>query len=136
MSTKINTDFGFAVKTGSRESVKNTLRAIRSRVPFKSSGALRGVVSPSTSDQLRRVPVALERFYGDRNHIDYAVYSYETPIAWHLSATPGSPDGVWVYVDYKFSPTTTHHQNAVRSALGGWGINEPELLATFVGGAL
>lgn len=47
-----------------------------------------------------------EDFYRDRDHhgIDYIVWSYETPIAWHRR------DGVWVRPDHKYSVTTSIQQ--------------------------
>lgn len=40
--------------------------------------------------------------------IDYVVYSYSTPIAWHRSGLG------WYIVDQKFSPTTSKHQSIIR----------------------
>lgn len=47
---------------------------------------------------------------------DYVIYSYSTPIAWHI---PG--DG-WASPDIKYSATTTTHQNRVRVALSFLGV--------------
>ena len=41
----------------------------------------------------------------------YAVYSYDTPIAWHTSAQG------WYVVAQKFSVTTSKHQNFIRRAI-------------------
>jgi hypothetical protein len=46
----------------------------------------------------------------DETRIDYAVYSYGTPIAWHTS------DG-WYTVEQKFSVTTSKHQTFTRRAI-------------------
>lgn len=46
----------------------------------------------------------------DETRIDYAVYSYDTPIAWHTS------EG-WYVVAQKFSVTTSKHTNYVRRAI-------------------
>ena len=43
--------------------------------------------------------------------IDYVVYSYATPIAWHTEA------GVWYIPAIKYSVTTSKHQNVVRRAV-------------------
>lgn len=40
----------------------------------------------------------------------YAVFSYQTPIAWYAH-------GVWTVPDVKYSVTTTKHQNIVREAV-------------------
>ena len=45
--------------------------------------------------------------------IDYVVWSYQTPIAWHL------PSGEWHVVDDKFSSSTSSHQSVTRLALIG-----------------
>lgn len=45
--------------------------------------------------------------------IDYVIWSYQTPIAWHL------PTGEWHVVDQKFSVSTSNHQSLVRFALSG-----------------
>lgn len=49
--------------------------------------------------------------------IDYVVFSYDTPIAWHYAATlPGNGDG-WYISEERYSVTTTTHQRAVRVAI-------------------
>jgi hypothetical protein len=58
------------------------------------------------SDSLDR-----ERFLQDVEGINYAVYSYGTPIAWY---TEGNG---WYVVEQKFSVTTSKHQNYVRRAI-------------------
>lgn len=45
------------------------------------------------------------------NEVDYAVYSYHTPIAWRTE------DGQWTVPDHTYSLTTTNQQNIVRQAL-------------------
>lgn len=45
--------------------------------------------------------------------VDYIVWSYWTPIAWHHQATHDEP-GRWFVPDVKYSVTTTQHQNVVR----------------------
>ena len=50
------------------------------------------------------------RIKQDETRIDYAVYSYGTPIAWHYA------EG-WYVVEQKFSVTTSKHQNYVRRAI-------------------
>lgn len=87
----------YAVKSGSMQSRQNTLDAIRRRVPFATSGALIGVAgNPGVVGML------------SANSIDYIVFSYKTPIAWHCA------DTIWYIVDQKFSVTTTNHQSVVR----------------------
>ena len=81
---------------------------LMAREPFECYGSLRGIRCDSE--------------YVRANHgrgsgpypgsIDYAVYSYQTPIAWHLAATDE-----WVVTSEPFSPTTDHHQSRMRTAL-------------------
>jgi hypothetical protein len=48
---------------------------------------------------------------------DYVVFSYETPIAWHVPAAgPGDVDAWWL-PDVRYSSTTDEHQAVVRLAL-------------------
>jgi len=51
-----------------------------------------------------------EKYYEDRRVIDFVVYSYHTPIAWHREGLG------WYIVGQKFSQTTSKHQNLVRRA--------------------
>lgn len=52
----------------------------------------------------------LQKWRQDCLHIDYAVWSYGTPIAWH------SPRG-WYEVGQGFSRTTARHKGIVARAL-------------------
>lgn len=78
---------------------------IRDRVTFRTYGALCATVTNGLTawDSGRLAGTDLERFMVDRPTIDYVVYSYATPIAWHAA------DG-WHRVAQKFSMTTSHHQ--------------------------
>jgi len=103
-----------ATKMSSRG--KEVRRAIRERRTFATYGALRGeAVAPGGG-------VELGRLYGpDRerlaeltrsgcNGVDFVVYSYATPIAWHGS------EG-WTVPDCKYSVTTSKHQSIVHSGI-------------------
>jgi hypothetical protein len=57
---------------------------------------------------------ALEAFNVNREMVDYVVFSYATPIAWHVNTGVG---GWWVMPETKYSITTTKHQGRVRTAL-------------------
>lgn len=84
---------------------REVAEAIRDRVPFKTYGALYAeeVVHPYVhSGRLSAVEADILR--EDSAQIDYVVFSYSTPIAWHLR------DGSWHRVAQKFSMTTSHHQ--------------------------
>lgn len=50
----------------------------------------------------------------NRNSGVFVLYSYQTPMAWYVVE-----DRKWYYVDYKYSPSTTQHQAAIRYALMG-----------------
>ena len=88
--------------------------AIRDRLPFIAS-SLTGHAFSITAESRgigRLDGDDLEAWRADRLTIDYAVYSYLTPIAWHTE------DGEWHIVAQTFSRTTAHHQGVVRRALG------------------
>lgn len=86
-----------------------TAEAIAGCVPFTTSGSLRGegrayVHEYAYSGQLNTVEAQM--LYDDRTDygVDYIVWSYSTPIAWHRT------DGKWRVVAQTFSPTTSKHQ--------------------------
>lgn len=85
--------------------------------PFKTYGSLRGVVRPEARDSgylSSRNEGAAALWRADYDKIDYVVYSYNTPIAWHVNGTAVSE---WVYPVVKYSPTTSAHQSKIRTAL-------------------
>jgi hypothetical protein len=67
------------------------------------SSGLQGVYGRLNLDEFAR-------FKAVEIQVDYVVYSYGTPIAWHTI------DG-WYVVEQKFSVTTSKHQNYVRRAI-------------------
>jgi len=61
--------------------------------------------------------------------IDYVIYSYATPIAWHYTNDYVGPQSEyialgWCMPDTSYSVTTTQHQNAVRTAIRNSGFYE------------
>lgn len=58
---------------------------------------------------------ALRAWERDRGRIDYTLYSYGTPIAWHV-------DGHWVIVDDSFSTSTNRHQSNARGVESWMGL--------------
>ena len=91
-----------------------TAEAIRDRESFNTSGALRGRtvadggLSPyGYTGYLNDTETT--KWRQDCYHIDYVVWSYNTPIAWHWSNETSGEEG-WHIVDQKFSLTTTKHQ--------------------------
>lgn len=78
--------------------------AIRDRKPFTTHGALRGgALRYLGSGRLRGDDVL--QWSADYEYIDYVVYSYATPIAWHVAS-----EDRWYKVKAKFTLTTTQHQ--------------------------
>lgn len=66
----------------------------------------RGGPAEGRTGALSKHPAWLSRYYADANAIDYVIYSYHTPIAWH------TPDG-WVIPPVKYSISTTRHQGTL-----------------------
>lgn len=86
---------------------------IATRQEFKAS-ALSGINVNTSGLQGaygRLDPEEFARFKEAETRVDYVVYSYGTPIAWHTEA-----DG-WYVVEQKFSVTTSKHQNYVRRGI-------------------
>lgn len=81
------------------------------RAPFKTSGSLYGTPTDFFSAGRLRGH-ALRTFWADRDNMDYAVYSYGTPIAWHVKATDTVP-AHWASVVDPFSVTTSKHKLAL-----------------------
>lgn len=73
--------------------------------PFTTRGSLRGKDYAADSGILSAH--ALRTYNADRPNIDYVIYSYSTPIAWHTN------DGQWTKVEDAFSNTTGKHQGAL-----------------------
>jgi hypothetical protein len=86
---------------------RDAMHYIATRQEFKAS-ALSG--SRYSLGAGRLSGAELQKFYDEVNFIEYAVYSYGTPIAWHTL-------GGWYVVEQKFSVTTSKHQNLVRRAV-------------------
>lgn len=88
------------------------------RRPFKTRGALVGLTAPLTprgGSLCTRSSTAYALFRADQNVIDYVVYSYRTPIAWHITLRNGATE--WIFPDVTYSSTTTRHQTKIRTAL-------------------
>jgi hypothetical protein len=60
---------------------------------------------------------ALDEFIRDRGLIDFVIYSYRTPIAWHVVSENCVGPGHWVMPNTKYSVTTSSHQGQVGTAL-------------------
>lgn len=91
---------------------------VRGREAFKTGGALSAVgpQMPGYWAEGRLHPV----FFRSLAQADYVVYSYGTPIAWHLRGDYAAEAGyTWIVPDVKYSVTTTAHQNKIRTCLDG-----------------
>jgi len=91
---------------------RDAIHYISTRQEFKAS-ALSGVNANASGLQGaygRLDPEEFARFKNVETQVDYVVYSYGTPIAWHTA------EG-WYVVKQKFSVTTSKHQNYVRRAI-------------------
>ena len=88
-----------------------TAQKIVARKDFKTYGSLSG---STTRRDVGQMPHNWrEDFYDRANFIDFVVYSYDTPVAWHDSKRG------WVFPDVKYSVTTSKQQGSVRYALHG-----------------
>ena len=105
----------YSIRSGSRESRENTIKAIAYRKPFQTSGALFGVrvVSPGVGILPQS---ARERYYETVNDTVYWVVSWETPIAWYVIPDPGEAP-YWIFVSRHFTKSTSVHQGVVRRGL-------------------
>ena len=85
-----------------------TAQAIRDRENFVTSGSMHGEGLTTSnyvySGHLNDKEAEVLRVDSMAGVIDYVVWSYSTPIAWHRT------DGTWHKVSQKFSRTTTKHQ--------------------------
>lgn len=80
---------------------------VRAREAFKTHGALRAVEGAAGFD-LGQLPA---EYAESAQSADYVVYSYRTPIAWHV------PDTGWVMPDVRYSVTTSRHQSKIATCL-------------------
>jgi len=96
----------------------NTLNAIRTLRSFRAANLSGEKWPPGASAAFYYLsPREQDAFYNDAPTVDYVVFSYGTPIAWHTK------DGVWHTVERRFSQSTTSHQSTVRKALEGRGVD-------------
>lgn len=88
--------------------------AMDNRTPFRNSnGTFRGEPMqprPGVLVHSGRMPAEDRGALADASCVDYVVWSYATPIAWH-------DEHGWHTPDARYSPTTSQHQGTVRVAL-------------------
>jgi hypothetical protein len=95
-----------------RCSIRDSDMPIVRRQEFEAYGAMSGTEGssyPYTGHLPDEHAKALLADAG-KGDVDYVVYSYSTPIAWH------TPKG-WTIPDVKYSRTTSRHQGVVRRAV-------------------
>ena len=86
--------------------------AIANREEFTSSAAIRGSRPIGTRFMSTGyLPREFVNEIRESDGIDYVVWSYGTPIAWHHSFKG------WTIPEVKYSATTSRHQSIVRYAL-------------------
>lgn len=97
--------------TKQRATLRTAPDMIRQRVNFDCNGTLSGR-SGYAALYVGRLPSEFQAEYdGARFASDfYVVHSYATPIAWYAQ-------GKWTVPPVKYSPTTSHHQAAVRKGI-------------------
>lgn len=93
---------------------------------FDTHGALCGRPGAAGGWSIGRLP---SEYHESVGWADYVVYSYNTPIAWHLPAgSPAEayppkvwytmdPQGEWITPAEKYSVTTTKHQGRIFTAI-------------------
>ncbi len=88
---------------------RDAMHYIATRQQFKAS-ALTGTTYSQGCGRLNIEE--LEKFINEltTDKINFFVYSYGTPIAWHTA------EG-WYAVSQKFTPTTSKHQNLTKQAI-------------------
>jgi hypothetical protein len=100
------------IKLTTRDSFADFAAVMKARKPFRTSGALFG--GPCSPNYRPGVGILPEEWQERlrATSVDYVVYSYATPIAWHDAYT-----GEWIVPDVKYSTTTSKHQGKIRSAV-------------------
>lgn len=89
--------------------------AIANLDPFETYGSFSALGYSLSSGRL--VGEALRTWSRDNTYatVDYCVFSYATPIAWHTKSRG------WVVIETKFSSTTGRHQSVTR-----WGVQQSD----------
>lgn len=112
---------GAAVQLTTRDPVFVFGQTLRDELPFKTHGKFYGVAVGDRQKGMLPEPHR-SRFEGELPDITYVVYSYNTPIAWHVEIEESEHDfgaDYWVVPDTRYSVTTSRHQNKIRTALDG-----------------
>ena len=105
--------------------IRNADVEISRRMTFDCYGSLRGEARKPGGWWMfhtGQLPyVFVDALRADIDEVDYVVFSYATPIAWHVNGKG------WVYPDTKYSVTTSKHQGKVRMGMHSSGRPVTEL---------
>lgn len=98
------------IRTTTRSRV--AAEAIRDRKDFRTGGAFYGEETGRLSQWNSGLLDGpdYDQFVIDMRFVDYVVWSYSTPIAWHWTNERSGESG-WHVVAQKFSSTTSKHQS-------------------------
>lgn len=92
------------------------LKAIRNSTGSLRAERINGLYTPSQFGKLLENDSTRADYFIERMvHARYAVWSYETPIAFTVEGLHG--DKIWYMPEFKYSVTTSKHQALVRRAL-------------------
>ena len=90
------------------------IECLRTRAPFYMASTSGGPVTPDMRPSMGRLSreTAASIGMGVRaGLVDYLIWSYDTPIAWHVVGRG------WVADDARYTRTTTDHQHLIRMAI-------------------
>lgn len=116
MTQKRNTRDSYVHLT-TRDSFWKFAECLQNRQAFATHGALYSE-GPEMPGYWAQGQLDVVEYGASLAQADYVVYSYGTPIAWHLRGDYAADAGVeWVMPDEKYSLTTTRHQGKILVAL-------------------
>lgn len=97
-------------KLTTRSSWMDFQNVLAAHESFTTSGALKGVsgIARHVGYTLGSLP---SNWHESVSKADYVVYSYRTPIAWHI------PNHGWVCPHERYSVTTSRHQSKIATAI-------------------
>lgn len=87
---------------------------VRARETFKTHGSLGGVSGVPGYWPEGQLP---DEYKASLAQADYVVFSYRTPIAWHLRGDYVGESLAWVIPDVKYSNTTSAQQSKIRACI-------------------
>ena len=93
------------------------VECLNNREPFYMASMTGGPITPRMDPSVgqMRSPARMLRCHGF-GCLDYVVWSYETPIAFHCAI-----DSEWIVPTDRYSRTTAKHQHIIRMAISSLG---------------